>query len=416
VTQGNGGDGIDIYIPTLDATSEPVSLRFENCRALGDRGGALRIATGNTEKDAVRGSIEFVGCLFSGSKGAGIAVSGKPADGLKLRFESCTVADVALETPARSPIMLAAGADARRSIGGIEFAGCTIRDPLLRHPMDFIDSSGGIKVEKVTGKLILGRGGRRAEVPITDAVLAEWMPVLAFKAVASVKLDGLKLHPAKPIAPGAHNAPQARLRQVASYALYAEAGRAVGFTVRYRPVARYAGSAVPLVITDPAGKEMLRVDLPFEAETRVKCIAPQTGLYKMTCAPGANCVEIVDSTNPVSLSCESQPIPFYLSTGRFFFWVPEETKEFAVKVVGQDGGESVKATLTDPEGKTVESADNILRAHQFTVERAAGSPGGVWALLLERPSKGIMEDFRVDLRGVPPLLSGSAEAVLVTGR
>ena len=411
--QGNGGDGIDIYIPTLNGTSEPVSMRFADCKCSGDRSGALRLYTGNTEADAVMGRIEFVGCTFEGSKAAGISVGDKPVGGLKLRFASCTVANVALENPAESPIMLAASGNARRSVGEIEFADCIVGDPLKRQPLNFLDSTGNIKVEQVTGKLTLEQGETRTELPITSEVLAKWMPFLAFKVIAPVKLAGLTLHPAKPIAASEGNAPPARLREAATYALYAQAGQAVGVTVRYLPVARYAGNTIPVVITAPSGKEAHRADLPFEKETRVSFTAPETGVYSVVCTPGANWVQVIDSTNPVSLSAEPRAVPFYSSTGRFYFWVPKGTREFAIKTVGQDGGESLKATLCDPAGKVVESADNILRASQFTQELPEPSPGGIWSLLIELPSAGIMEDYRVDMFGVPPLLAGSEGAVLV---
>ncbi|MBN1442656.1 MAG: right-handed parallel beta-helix repeat-containing protein [Planctomycetes bacterium] len=416
VMRGNAGDGIGIYIPTLNASSKPVSLRFENCQAVGDRGSALRIYTGNSEEDAVLGSIEFVGCLFARSRGPGIAVGGKPAAGLKLRFERCTVADVAMEMPAQSPILFFARADARRDIGGVELSKCTIRDPLARRPVGFDDRSGEVRLEGITGELILEREGKSREVRITRDVLAEWMPVLAFKAVPRVKLEGLKLRPARPVAAGAHNAPPARLRHAAAYALYAEEGQRVELRVRHQRVGRYSGSAMPLVITAPSGAEALRAEAPLEEETRVAFAAPETGVYRVDCEPGANCVQITSSTHPISLSSEPRPIPFYATTGRFFFWVPDRAEEFAVRMVGQDGGESLKATLIDPAGKIVQSADNILQVHQFTVELPAASPaaGAVWSLLIERPSAGRMEDYRVSLLGVPPLLAGSADAVLVT--
>jgi hypothetical protein len=50
--------------------------------------------------------------------------------------------------------------------------------------------------------------------------------------------------------------------------------------------------------------------------------------------------------------------------------------------------------------------------HQFEVNRPERSPGETWSLRLSRPSRLVMEDHYVDLRGIPPLVATSRDAVL----
>lgn len=59
-----------------------------------------------------------------------------------------------------------------------------------------------------------------------------------------------------------------------------------------------------------------------------------------------------------------------------------------------------------------EEADNIVTAHQFEVTLPQPSAGEAWSLRLSMPTKLPMEDYYVDLRGIPPLLAGSRDALL----
>jgi hypothetical protein len=106
------------------------------------------------------------------------------------------------------------------------------------------------------------------------------------------------------------------------------------------------------------------------------------------------------------------PIHFFRATGDFFFLVPAGVKEFGVKVAGASLGERVKASLWDPNGKRVEQRDNIAQPHLFVVAREDNVQGEVWKLRVERPSEGVLEDFFVELLGIPPLVAHSPDSLL----
>ncbi len=112
----------------------------------------------------------------------------------------------------------------------------------------------------------------------------------------------------------------------------------------------------------------------------------------------------------MNLSGDGQPIHFYSVTGELFFWVPTGTITFGVRVSGDPDGEAIKVALVDPRGQVVEEADNILVVHQFEVTVPQPSAGEAWSLRLSKPTKLPMEDYYVDLRGIPPLLAGSRDA------
>jgi len=175
VSENNAGDAYDFYIPTLHASSAPVSIRLENCRSVGGMR-AVSITTGNDPRTAVNGKIEFVNCRFEGSEHAGIVVNRKPATGCEVQFANCVVADAALKQPMQTPILLGNAANDTEDIGGVEFADLVVVDPVDRNPMSYLDLAGGLALVDVTGSVSVERDGKRSTYTIDQKLIDQWMP------------------------------------------------------------------------------------------------------------------------------------------------------------------------------------------------------------------------------------------------
>jgi hypothetical protein len=78
---------------------------------------------------------------------------------------------------------------------------------------------------------------------------------------------------------------------------------------------------------------------------------------------------------------------------------------------GGNAAERVKAGLYSPAGELVEEEDSIL-GRQFAVTRERAPAGEIWSLRLDRPSEGVLEDYYVQLQGLPPVLASSRETLL----
>ncbi|NCO38611.1 MAG: hypothetical protein COZ06_24685 [Armatimonadetes bacterium CG_4_10_14_3_um_filter_66_18] len=413
VSENNGSWGYVLYLPPLSAATEPVSLRFENCKAIGNTGGSFGLVTDNTVDEAVKGTMEVVNCQFEGSKGPGILVTNNPPTGIRTRFENCTVSECNTGSPAAGPIVLGNRAGADQDTGGVEFKDCVVLDSLKRAPMSFLDMVGGLKASEVTGNLILEQDGQRTDVKLTEEVLKEWMPVLALKSFPKYDLATASFVPVAPNAdPSRYAMPALGLRTVANAVLYAAGGETVRLAVRQVQVGKYAGTVMPVVVTGPEGAEVAEVEAPFEGDTTVEFTAPTTGLYRVKATPAANQMRFVTSSHPLSLSAGKQSVHFISATGEVFLYVPKGTTEFGIRVSGEGLGEGVKAALCDPAGTVVEEKDNIAQTYVLSATLDAPSPGEIWSLRLARPSGMAMEDFYVTPLGVPPLLAPSKEAVL----
>jgi len=413
LTENNASTGYFFYLRSLNAESEPVSIRLEDCRSVGDGAMGTGVVTFETLAGGVRGTIEFVNCVFEGSRNAGISVS-KPAERGLVRFENCQVIDCAIEMLGISPIMLSSRMGADAAVGGVEFDDVVLADAVSRVPMGYNDQGGGIALQDVTGTLIIDRDEEPRTIELTEELLGQWMPVIALKDIPRMAIDEQALVPLVPEAPIAPD--QARwpvVRRAGTYLLHANAGDEVTFTVSHQQVGRYAGEDMPVVITAPSGAEALRTTAPFQAEMEVSFTAAETGVYRVLLDPGTNRFQVANASNPMALLLEDGPVNLIHSPGSFSFYVPPGATEFGVRVFGQGPGEAIRAALLDSAGEVFEEVDNQFQTHQFEVELDQPSEGEVWTLRLSKPSGSTWEDHYVDLRGVPPLLAPAGTTLLV---
>jgi hypothetical protein len=145
-----------------------VSVRIENCTSAGDNHSVF-LATGNTAKDAVRGSIEFANCTFQAGRSGGVVIEGKPVGGCRVRFADCSILDPA----SGIPILLKSRKKATEPIGGVEFDDCLIRDSQDRKPIAYDDTAAKAPLEAVSGTIVLERNGERERIEITPEWLAK---------------------------------------------------------------------------------------------------------------------------------------------------------------------------------------------------------------------------------------------------
>ncbi len=414
LAENNNGAGYVLYLRPMAAHSEPLSVRFENCRAINNRGIGAGVINNNLPDHAVTGSVVFADCVLEGNGRGGISVSDNPPSGLEVRFENVTLINPAPEAPALSPIQLSSRTDADQPIGGVAFDNVRIEDPIERNPMSYIDGAGGLPLEDIAGTLTLVREDAEETIALTREILDEWMPVTPIKRLPRLSLDEMQFQPLTDEIPEeGYGFGYAYLRRTGRFALYATEGDEVRFTLHHRRVGRYSGRAIPVIIEGPSGDRAHRAEAPFEIETEIAFTAPETGVYRITADPGQNRIALTESTHPVNLVGDEQRIALIYAAGEYVFWVPAGTTEFGVRVAGEGSSEAVHAALLDPEGNVVEEVDNIVAMHQFEADLDESSPGAAWTLRLSRPSELAWEDHSVDLRGIPPLLAPSREALLV---
>jgi hypothetical protein len=412
VSQGNKSYGYILALNPLRATSTPVSVRLENCRAVDNVGGVFHLSTGETAEAAVDGTVDLVNCVFESASYPFVFVS-KPANRCHLTLTDCQLLGRPEAPPDPAPIVLASGQGAIEAVGGVTFVRTLVREPLEGSPLAYLDRGGGVPVQDVTGTLTIERGGQRSEVTITPATLAKWLPIAALRIFPRVSLAGLRLRPAAVATADKYAFGFAHVRSAGLFLLYAEAGDEVTLGVSFDQVGRYAGKTAPITVTGPDGEQVAKAEAPFQQQSKMSFRAPSTGTYRVTANPGVNSLSFVSSTHPLLLLEDKGPIRLIQAAGEYFFWVPNGTTGFGIRVVGESVGEAIRAQLVDPAGKIVQEVDNTVQTHQFEVDLPTPCAGEIWSLRLAKPSATTWEDHYVSLRGVLPLLAPSREAVLV---
>ena len=407
VTKNNASTG---YTVAIGSTAEPLSLRFENCRSIADGNAGASLDLPN-DPEGFKGRISFVDCRFEGNTGVGIVIKGNAAGGCRVTFEKCSILDPVSENPKATPIVMIADRGNSASVGSVDFGEMVVRGPANRRPISFADMAG-VGLRDVSGTLLVERDGKTEKVVITDKLIAEWMPAAVIKEIPRLTLEGLSLQPVADRAAAPPDALRSAVfRGKHELLLQAKRGDTVTMRVDFRQLANYGGKTMPVSVVSPSG---LKIDCPgtaFKKTTDTGFQAPETGIYRLSLTSGTNLMAVLSSTHPLLISGEDSPIHLLNATGTFFFWVPAGTRRFGVRVSGEGVGEAVRAALLDPAGDVVEEVDNAA-AHQFEVELPEPSPGRAWGLVLSKPTRIILEDQHIDLRGIPPLLGGSKEGLL----
>jgi hypothetical protein len=410
VVQNNSGDGFAFYLHNLNSASRPISIRLEGCRSIGNRR-SVSVSVGNSKEKTVNGVIEFVDCKFEGSEGAGIYIAQKPPFGCKVRFVKCEISDAALKQVTQSPIMFASARGNFEPIGGVEFIDCVVRDKVERLPMAFFNPAG-VELTDVIGTLTLIRDGRATKFELTRELINEWFPQQAFKVFPKFEVKGAKFVPLFPDAKFPQGVSStARLRGVAEFLVWANAGEKVAFTLKVLPVGKVEVRPAKVAITTPSGKVIGMKDAVAERDNDYEFVADETGAFRITCDAGNATVTLSKCTHRFCLFAGEGTFHFLGTVGEFFFLVPKGVREFGVKVMGGDGTELVKVTVRDGVGRVVAERDNIA-LWQFAITRENEESDEIFSVKFERPSIGVLEDFFVQLQGIPPLLAPVREALL----
>jgi parallel beta-helix repeat protein len=151
VFENNSGHAMLVYLRPLKRTSQPVSVRFENCVArmgapgmrfedfhdMAQRGWA-GMAVGAAGDDGPQGAVEFINCTAENTGKEGARIFDKSAGGVRVRFVNCNwknpwVSAHREAAEPRAPVLI----QLRRSSitsrpGGIDFEACHVYDYAAR--------------------------------------------------------------------------------------------------------------------------------------------------------------------------------------------------------------------------------------------------------------------------------------------
>lgn len=414
--ENNRGHAYLFALHQLNGTSPPISIRLEDCASAGTNRASVAIHTRNGGAEgAVRGEIGFTNCRFEDAGANGIEIASKPASGARVRFDRGRIADPAEAPGASAPIRFTSRPGDTEPVGGVEFADTILRVAPDRPPMQYQDRFGA-GIAEITGRLIIERGKERDAATIDRAFLAAVLPTASLDVIAPFPMAGVRLEPLAPSAGGA-TPPTHKLRGEAMLLLHAKQGDAVALRLHCRPVtSKGAPNPMPVHIAGPSGAAIMTLKAQPGQDVPCEFTAPETGVFRVHCEPGRDWMRVVSSSHPVCVSGAERPVHFIGTSCDLFFLAPAGTKEFAMRICGDNDGERVKASVFDASGNKVWDEDSISAMRSYAGKPADPSRDEVWRLRVEKPSQGVLEDFHVDLRGIPPLLAFRREDLLRPAR
>ena len=164
-------------------------------------------------------------------------------------------------------------------------------------------------------------------------------------------------------------------------------------------------SAASLSVTRASGEMLEERALPTDGI--ISFDAPAKGFYVVDVALGkGSTLSFRAADCPVAFDISGKEFSIRGTSGAFAFHVPPGTERFEALVAGA-GGECCGAALYRPDG-SVAWSNGCISAWCGHLQRGTAQPG-LWRLSVGRPSRGVFEDMKISLTGVPGLLFADPE-------
>ncbi|MGI5832965.1 MAG: right-handed parallel beta-helix repeat-containing protein [Thermoguttaceae bacterium] len=418
----NRSDGICLYLVQFDANTEPIDVLFENCvtRSNGANGFAFTTKTGG-EETQLKGRVVVRNCRFEGDN-VGMIIQAKTINGCELEFENVkmvnpSTAQLPEGKPHPAPIQIYSQTRDTLKAGKIDFNNLEIVDPLDREKLVYIDSSRmGVGITDITGTITVRKteqGPIDEVIELNNEYLEQRFPQLNPKQIPLVKTKANDFVPYNELHAGAYPydavAPGIRARNQGDFRLYANKGQTVQFHIKEYPYGDCARDKVVPKLTSPGGKVTDLEPCDFLGEKDYEFTADETGVYRLFIT--VNPHNFVFSGCNVPFVYWAEPYGMTIQNpGTFYFYVPENTPAFALKL-DTCPAEPFAFTVLDPQGKKSGGMDYL---DSTIIWSADGTPEpGIWTLVIEDTDKHALDDICFNLLGIPSYLATQKGAVFV---
>ena len=211
--------------------------------------------------------------------------------------------------------------------------------------------------------------------------------------------------------------PAVQLRGENMLLLGCKKGQPVEVVLRNHPVGKVE-SLLMWDLRSPRSAKVANGKIAHAQQGPVSFTPDEDGVYLLGASSGRCAFAVVSANVPVAISTMGS-MRLLFGTERLYFAVPAGLEQFTVRSSGQ-GGETVRITVYDPEGKQVATGQTSAKASSTTLTVPAGAHAGkTWSLSLTKADEGTLEDNSLSLDAkLPPALSFQADQVfaLVRGK
>ena len=392
LSENNWGKGFEAAM-TKSRTETQVSIRFENCRSVGDRWGAkIRTGVWPWVGDYPTGSIVYDGCSFEKTAFEAVNVMQVPEKAFKVRFDNCRFERVGEKSPDVPLVVLSSlfGDDPPPAL------------PEMKN-MQWPD-----------------RGGRK---------FCEY-DTFNFAALGEETL------PVKPVDPSAARVVDAEpgkfvqlaslaIRRFARYHVYADRARDVHLTARQVVIGASGPATGTVEVVSADGNTVASLEMPGCQESELVFAAPKPGFYSLSFDSGPNAVVLTAADAPIAIEAArrnprmrimKQILNAYDVNARLYVPVPAgELAEFRMSGAHtgmlNDTPRRLSVSISHPDGRILYRNPSFISAKHFVTEPQ--KEDAVLELGLQSLDGG---DSYLELAGTSPLLFLTREKFWYPGR
>lgn len=413
--ENNAGNGIELFLDKLREDSPPISMRFVNCRTVGNLN-SVSIASGARAGHHVSGNVSFEDCLFESPVRSGLFVSNKSADAFDLSFSGCSISNA----PFAAVNFIVGGSDWAGPMDGVSLERLSVYQETADSLWFCLSSQGfGPLARRITGDVrIMGRDGSTRAERIDEDWVSRNLPVInggvmpKFPRLACPNNETVRAIDAKP-GEMVDLAPVSLMQKNRRYVFLADKKGPVRFVGRqFTPVKGRAFSMKPIEIvplTPEIGRPTpVKVPQPL-GESQEFCFeAPCRGFYEMILPPARTRFCLEKSSVPVALDASHGTVLVAgLAQQPFSLWFDVcGASSFQVLVRGGDYYRFA-CMLSNPAGEIVAECKKVSGFE--VVEPTKKVPDGIWRLDFREADEPHYDHIEMDLTGVPSVLFLSNE-------
>ena len=410
VSENNAGRGFEIELAQFNASTEPVSILFENCRSTGNRDGTSCARSSEISRCELgagypRGSVRYRDCRFEKSARSGIRIHGKPRDSVSVTFENCVLdSNCRDRSYARlGEIRISHFGNYNPPTDGVDFGNLRIEggeghEWLTASPLEFATD----RLSSLKGVVTLcGSNGTDRIVKLDETwarnlqnitVVEPLLKTISFDTAGAVPCDG------NPGEMERFSTP--RFRDQVEYVFWCDRAGTCRFISDMQRLGKnqsaFSRSSVEVVELS-GGRVVTRVPMPGVGETEFSLTVPREGFYSMRFRMGGRFAHrLTGATVPVGVLVRGmQEVRdeggLYVST--------YQDDAFDLQIAGE-GNERVGLVVTAPSENVVWRGDSVGGRDACRIRKAES---GFYRLEFARPRKGIFDDYVLSLGGVSPV-------------
>lgn len=413
--ENNAGSGIKLFLDKLREDSPPISMRFVDCRTVGNLN-SVQITPGVRGGHHVSGSVSFEGCSFESPVRSGIFLGNKLADAFDLAFSDCSISNA----PFATVNFIVEGDDWPGPTDDVSLDRLNVYQETADSPWFCLSSQGfGPIARRITGEVrIMGRDGSTRVERINDDWVSRNLPMINGGAVPKyprLACPGFESVRPMDARPGemVDLAPVAIMRKNRRYVfLVDEKGPARFVGWQFTPVKGRAFSVKPIEIVPLTQRAVpltpIKVTQPL-GESQEFCFdAPCRGFYEMILPLAETRFCLEKSSVPVALDASHGTVLMAgLAQRPFSLWFDvRRTNSFQVLVRGNDYYRFA-CMLSDPTGEVVAECKKVSGFH--VLEPIQKVSDGIWRLDFSKADEPNYDHITMDLTGVPSILFLSNE-------